>query len=580
MAAAPRLTSNSDETEVDGLLSGDNIFSIPYFQRAYKWKPAKLDQLQQDFLNIVDGAVDLHFLGAIIIHGRRSSPANPKIFDVIDGQQRLTTLYLYLTAAVDQLIEMKQFDQAASLFLKYLAIGRSTSLPSNFKLHPCKEDRHQFNIVMENLLSDDNFLNHLGSFEPKYLPETGEKTGRLRSNYRLACRFFKDQFDAEGIERVEAIYTKIVEAVSVVQIDVQDPTNGPKIFDALNSRQEPMTIGDLVRNEIFSRVADMDPDQIEQIDQQYWQPFYRKFKQNGKNLFDSFFFPYGLIQKPNLKKSQVYRALREEWSEIREPKEIICQLETYQNAFIDIATGSNEEKHSSEIARCFYNLWSSNAPSSSYPFLMQLSKAIKDGKLSELEGKKILAVIESFLIRRAICGHEPTGLHAVFKKLWEDCDRDPTSEKVITEIKKHKTVVWPNDAATKSAILRRSLYGSRITRYVLLEYDKSLGGDQPKEVPWIEHVLPVNPDKEWYKKINKKQHKQYKDRIANLIPLTEEMNKSLSNKPYKNKRSCYLEDAMFKSTRQFAKKYEDWTPQMLKERGTQLGAWACERWLY
>jgi hypothetical protein len=55
--------------------------------------------------------------------------------------------------------------------------------------------------------------------------------------------------------------------MSVVQIDIKDPTSGPKIFDSLNSRQEPMTVGDLIRNEIFSRVADEDPDEIERIDQ-------------------------------------------------------------------------------------------------------------------------------------------------------------------------------------------------------------------------------------------------------------------------------------------------------------------------
>ena len=76
--------------------------------------------------------------------------------------------------------------------------------------------------------------------------------------------------------------------MSVVQIDISDPTNGPAIFDSLNSRQEPMTIGDLVRNEIFSRVANESSSKIEQIDQHKWQPFYQKFQQNKKNLFDSY----------------------------------------------------------------------------------------------------------------------------------------------------------------------------------------------------------------------------------------------------------------------------------------------------
>src|SRR5712672_2579797 len=93
-----RLTNNSDETELSSLLSGDTVFAIPYFQRAYKWNPTRLQQLNSDLLNLVDESTDLHFLGAIIIHGRRSNPSDPDVYEVIDGQQRITTIYLYLCA--------------------------------------------------------------------------------------------------------------------------------------------------------------------------------------------------------------------------------------------------------------------------------------------------------------------------------------------------------------------------------------------------------------------------------------------------------------------------------------------------
>ncbi len=54
MAKRNRLTNNSDETDIAALISGDNVFAIPYFQRAYKWKAERLNQLNQDILNIVD----------------------------------------------------------------------------------------------------------------------------------------------------------------------------------------------------------------------------------------------------------------------------------------------------------------------------------------------------------------------------------------------------------------------------------------------------------------------------------------------------------------------------------------------
>lgn len=577
MPSKNRLTNNSDETDISSLLSGDTIFTIPYFQRAYKWKPARLKQLNDDILNVVDEH-DQHFLGAIIVHGRRSNPSDPDVFDVIDGQQRVTTLFLYLSATVKLLSELGETAEARGLFLKYLVIGRDTAQISNLKLHSCKEDRAQLNYVFRDILSDTKFVESLGGLKIRLLPSTGDDRGTLRNNYRSARRFLGDQFDQAGLERIREIYTAILSCVSVVQIDVTDPTNGPKIFDSLNSRQEPMTVGDLVRNEIFSRVADENPATIELIDENHWQPFYKGFQSNGRNLFDLYFFPYGLIHNPNLKKSEVYTALREKWRGINDPDMIIEELSVYQRSFIDLLTGNNlqgQSKPVSEQIRRFHDL---GAPSSIYPFMMQLSNALRDRLISEADGLSVMSVIESFLVRRAICGHEPTGLHAVFKRLWVDCKGEPERESVVREIGKHRTVTWPSDSDLKHAIETRSLYGAGITRFLILEYDRGLGGDRPANVPWIEHVLPENPVKEWFEEFSKAEHSEFKDTFANLLPLSVEMNTSISNKPYREKRERYRSDSMFKSTREFARGQSSWTVESLKRRAEELSAWAVTRW--
>jgi uncharacterized protein with ParB-like and HNH nuclease domain len=69
------------------MLSGDSVFTIPYFQRPYKWNPKRLQQLEQDVLQLVDGSSDNHFLGAIIIHGRPSNPSDPDVYEVIRQSQ-------------------------------------------------------------------------------------------------------------------------------------------------------------------------------------------------------------------------------------------------------------------------------------------------------------------------------------------------------------------------------------------------------------------------------------------------------------------------------------------------------------
>lgn len=579
MPKRQRLTNNSDETDIASLLSGDTVFVVPYFQRAYKWRPERLTQLNQDLLSLVDETSDFHFLGAVIVHGRRSNPSDPDVYDVIDGQQRITTIFLYLCAVVRVLSKQKEYAEASGLFFKYLAIGRDTSLISNVKLHSCKDDRAQLNYVIADLLADAGFAERVSPFVYKPLPSSGADKGRLRNNYRAAVRFFDEQCASEGVDRVRAIYQALLESMSVVQIDVWDPTNGPKIFDSLNSRQEPMTTGDLVRNEIFSRVADEHPDHIESIDERSWQPFYTKFKQDEGSLFDSYFFPYGLIQDANLRKSEVYARLRETWRAVNDPEQIIKKLTEYQNAFLDLANGTNHQQHSKRVANQFRLLHESGPPSSIFPFAMQLSNAIKTSAVSETDGIEVLALVESFLVRRAICGHEPTGLHAVFKRLWSDCKGAPTRGSVRDAIREHRTVVWPTKEDVADAVRKRPLYGSGITPYILLEWNRSLGGDQPNVTMWIEHILPDKPSPSWYELFDEKEtHPAMKDLLANLLPLSQEMNQGLGNRPFAEKREVYLRDSGFKATREFALNTSQWSPAELAQRGEDLAKWVAQRW--
>lgn len=580
MATRTRLTNNAEETDIASLISPDVIFSIPYFQRPYKWKPERLRQFQSDLLSLVDGSADVHFLGAIIVHGRRTNPSDPDIYDVIDGQQCITTIFLYICAVIRFLILIDKRDEAVGLFQKYIIINRNLRNSSNSKIHSCKEDRAQLNAVIRTLTSDAKFKENLGSFKFQPIPiaANSKDKGAIERNYKIAVRFFKSEYAEGGIERVRSIYECLLNQMSVVQIDVLDPISGPKIFDSLNSRQEPITIGDLVRNGIFSRVVDQDPDTIESIDRDYWQPFYSGFEQDGRNLFDAYFFPFGLIKNPNLKKSDVYNALRKGWHDEADPEKLIEELSEYQGAFIDIVCGTNRQNHEQSVAKGFKNLGMLGSPSSTYPFLMQLSWAIKSGLVPSAEGEEILLGLESFLVRRAICGHEPTGLHAVFKRLWLDCDGEYNWERVAKEISKHRTVTWPNNDEFKTSVKNRPLYKATITSYVILEYDRNLSGDTPNDPPWIEHVLPQTLNKDWSQLFDRKQHETLKDCIANLVPLSSEMNRSLGNRKYAEKRQRYSRESMFQSTRDFAERFRVWNPKNLQKRADEFANWACQRW--
>ena len=288
-----------------------------------------------------------------------------------------------------------------------------------------------------------------------------------------------------------------------------------------------------------------------------------------------------MTQNPNLAKSEIYNFLRDSWKTEDSPKSIIERLEKYQNAFLDISTGSNLQKHGRETANAFKRLFEIGLPAASYPFLMSLSEAIRENAVTDLRQiGELLACTESFLVRRAVVGFEPTGLHSVFKKLWSDLDGDFTVDRLQVEIRKHGTVQWPTNSDFGEAVASRNLYGSAITPFLVRQFDRSLGGDVPVDKNQIEHVLPTTLSDHWKRHFSEAEHSEHKDRLANLLPLSQTMNASLSNDDYFRKRQRYEHDSMFKSTRDFAAQHKYWNTQELSQRAKRLSDWAVDRWAY
>ncbi|MGN6094470.1 MAG: HNH endonuclease family protein, partial [Luteibacter jiangsuensis] len=334
---------------------------------------------------------------------------------------------------------------------------------------------------------------------------------------------------------------------------------------------------DLVRNEIFRKISDETPERIERIDEEVWQPFYASFEVGGANQFEKYLFPFGLVVDQNLRKSDVFINLRNQWNQFADPAEIVDSLDRFKAPFLDTLFGSNLSGFSKDLAKRYARLSALGAPSSILPFTMRLGREVLDHNVEETAAAEVLDVIESFLVRRAIVGHEPTGLHAVFKRLWSDLNGDVSRASVSRAIADHKTVAWPDDAEVREAIATRPLYGSAITPFLLLEHDNSLGGDAHDSIETIEHVLPQAADEEWKQSYGDKFAASELNALPNLIPCTGRMNSAIGNQSYAQKKVRFAKDSKFKSTREFSGTYVEWTHQQFLERAAALSAWAQER---
>lgn len=578
MDSGLKVTDQQQEISFSDIVSGDNVINIPLFQRAYRWGANNVKELWDDIDDIIEEKSKSQFLGVLVLVSQSRKIGRPDVFDVVDGQQRLSTCYLIVLGMAFVAAKAGHGAWAADVVTKYLLVRPFSDNPYNTKLVPAAADRQQFKAIWDRLralpaLSDPAVF---GTNPPSPPAPAGLPAGNLSKQFDRVVRKLSEVHKEKGLEGLNKTLEILVSTLSFVQISLRDPTAAPKIFERLNARGEKITTGDLVRNEIFSRVAD-DPGIAQAIFSNSWQPFEAKFHDNEIDL-ERYLFPYGLVINSQITKAELFSTLRKRWDGLQSPQNIISDLARYFPEFVALEAGVSDPSWGKRLVAQMRRLYEMGAPSSVYPFVFNLFDAMRRGEGTEDQVCDALDLIEGFLFRRAICGYEPTGLHAVFKGLWKESSGDgfPTANSISAAISARTTVPWPDDVEFTDNIANGNLYDRNVKKFALLEYERSIKGETPADDFEVEHVLPQTVNAHWHAVFGE----GYKDVVntwANLIPITRNMNPTVGQLSFESKKTSYR-DSIFATTRDVGNSTIDWTPSSLAERSAAIQNWAVKRW--
>jgi hypothetical protein len=571
------ITDSQDEQTLEEMLRDADQIHIPIFQRSYVWKQKQFDELCQDIRLLKDGVEESQFLGAIVTYERQRQHevvGRLRALAIVDGQQRLLTLYIFVMAIVEALAPLDEED-AAEVVQEFLLLPSRRGLDTNTRVVPAYTDRSQFRVLWDRINTPRVLQEKLQNNPPRPPSPSGNGTGDLVTQYERILSYIRKSLPHESEEKISYLRELlgfVTRHLTFVHLQLKDASSATKIFERLNFRGVRVGIVDLVRNEVFSRVSD-DPGEAIRLFHDLWQPFEDKFDGHS----EGFFFPYCLIYNSNTKKSEIFNQLRAMWND-RTPEEIVAHMVPLQTPYMSIESTSivpGSEAMSAQILR----LRRLRRPSVTYPFLMRLLNAFDIGEKNEEETLSVLQGVETFLVRRAIVGYEPTGLHALFKGLWEELD-EFTPAGLAAVVRGKPTIQWPTDGETQAAVLTRSLAKSKICGFLLQEYDRHLPGDVVTEEPSIEHVLPqsYDPNGPWAALFTREQHKNLKDTLANIIPLSVPLNSSLQASEFSAKRERYRSESMFVTPRNLAENYDEWTPETIAARAAVLAMWVLETW--
>jgi len=512
------------------LVQGEKQFRVPIWQRQYTWGAAQHNQLWHDLIEQYDHmaapengtTIAGHFLGRFVLAPLDASAAGVQTFLVIDGQQRLTTLMLVLCALRD----IPGADaQATDRFDKLYLINEFQQGEAHYRLQPTEEDRSAFIAHVDRLPDND-------------APDLISKAYRFYSQRLTEPRPDGKAINIADFERV------ITERMAIVEIATQHGDNAHRIFQSLNGTGVKLNQADLLRNYLFMLL----PSRAELVYEQVWRPM--EALVGVENLA-------GLarvdLQRRGLQVTtdDVYASHQRRLDPIshdeheveREVRDLAMRAIHYKR-LIDPSSEPDAEL-SAGLARLVR--WGAQT---SHPVLMVAYDLRERERIDIAELRRVVALIESFVVRRQLGRIAPNSLSRLFMQLIERLPDGPGFADALHHELSRERLYWPDDEALQDAVRTQPFFhiGRPYQRKLILERLES-SFEHPEKIDFdesvlqIEHIMPQTLSIEWRTHLEglgqdpDEVHPQLVHTLGNLT-LTA-FNGTLSNNPFERKKAIY-----------------------------------------
>lgn len=442
-----------------------NQLVIPIYQRVYSWEKEQCKQLWDDIIKIGgDDKMDGHFIGSILYVLDGITHFDNALL-IIDGQQRLTTITLLLTALRDHLNDEDEFLEKFSC----------QKIESDYLINSDKDGDKKFRLILSESDKDT-----LLSLIDKDRRKPSELSLKIVENFRL----FEEW--VSNTDKLETIF-KGLEKLMIVEIALEKGKDDPQlIFESMNSKGIELTQTDLIRNYI---VMETEIEKQEDFYNKYWRAMEEDFKQN-KKWFDRFVRHYLTIKTgktPNTNK--VYAAFKDyRQKEGIGIEDLLKDLQKYCGYFCQIVFKKEADKDLNKALGFLVDLEMDVI----YPLLLELYSDYNDGVLSKADFRRSIALIESYICRRAVCGLGTNSLNKVFPSFTKHIQKDEyfKSLKVhfgyLTEKQR-----FPNDDEFKDRFITIDFYKFKKNKY-FFERLENFDTKEPINTKGltIEHIMP------------------------------------------------------------------------------------------
>jgi len=576
------ITSANNKNIKEILSEESNIkffYKIPAYQREYSWKEENWENLFNDIKDNNKG----YFLGSIICI-QKENDNDKQIFDLVDGQQRITTISILLISIYNKISKM--IEENSNI------LGSKNS----------KQNRRNYDLLEELLVKDNNptlqlSISNNNKNDYKYLLSINDLISeridvKNFGNRRIskAYKYFLEKLDEELEKNTEKVIFDFFEKLSsafLVKIVVKDETSAFTLFESINSKGMPLTPLDLIKNSIIEHLSKNTDKNAETINEEwniiikniedytnqvrFLRHYYNAMRVN--NLLDNI---------PKATKTNIIKIYKEL---IKKEEDFILQdliekSKIYKYFIAPDEIDENNEKVYKYKNKLIDLLNLGVAPA--YTLLLFVFSKYPNEDFSNL-----LELIENWFIRRQLTNTPPTSkLDDIFMNAVKEIQNEYDFG-IIKDLMT-KSDIYVTDEEFKKFLLKKPIYdiNSDTTRYLLLKLERSKRKDENElENPWkknknkkvwsVEHILPQTPNKksDWKQYFSDDEIENYVHRIGNLTLIWGKNNSSLSNDSFYKKlenENGYQNGAVQINSYIKDNNIQEWTKNDIEKRGEEL----------
>lgn len=385
------------------LLDKEVIFQIPINQRKYSWKKEQVEQYWEDIIKTIDDDSARHYLGVISLINKEKLGINTVKYEVIDGQQRLITTLLFISALRDCLISKGDIKAAEKIQENYLEVSvRKKKYP---KLTSSKLDSYTFNSIVniDEFTEDINFRT-VEKTDEEAINENIIKTYNLFYNNIIELCEKKSNDLNEQLELLDDIQNLLLK-IEIIQVISDNIANMFLYFDSLNSRGLQLNQMDIIRNNFFRVISEKFLDKIKSYGE-IWDNLVLILQDHDPIRFLKYFMIcekkmiYQIKDLPN-KYDKFFTGIVDE----KEMELTVRRLIDYSRIFVDLFSKNNGISHLDNI-----NYLGQQA---CHSFLMDYFYCVKDKE----RRNNILYALEIMNYKRIITGKSTKKLDGIFKML-------------------------------------------------------------------------------------------------------------------------------------------------------------------